>query len=198
MGLKYATLNKTCLGATIAAHREQEVAILPKSRIRLIVSLLTGILLIGVLLMTGCGGNPGAVDGNTVQVHYTGTLADGSVFDSSVGKSPLEFEVGAGQMIPGFDAAVHDMKVGDVKTVTIPAAEAYGERREDQTAVVPRTSLPEGMTPTVGMQLEMSPQGGGSVIVTVSEVTDETITVDGNHPLAGKDLTFEIEVVSIN
>ena len=75
--------------------------------------------------MTACGGNQGAVDGDTVQVHYTGTLADGSVFDSSEGKSPLEFVVGAGQMIPGFDAAVHDMKVGEVKTVTIPSAEAY-------------------------------------------------------------------------
>jgi peptidylprolyl isomerase len=148
--------------------------------------------------MTGCGGNPGAVDGDTVQVHYTGTLADGSVFDSSVGKSPLEFEVGAGQMIPGFDAAVHDMKVGDIKIVTIPSAEAYGPRNEEQIGVIPRTSLPAGMEPVVGLQLEMSLQDGSSVVVTIIDVTPETFTVDGNHPLAGKDLTFEIELVSIN
>jgi peptidylprolyl isomerase len=169
------------------------VAVLPKYRIRLI-----GILLIGVLLMTGCGGNPGAVDGDTVQVNYKGTLADGSVFDSSEGKPPLEFVVGAGQMIAGFDAAVHDMKVGDVKTVTIPSAEAYGARNEGQTAVVPLTALPEGLTPVVGLQLEMALQDGGSVVVTVIEITEESMTVDGNHPLAGKDLTFEIEMVSIS
>ncbi len=148
--------------------------------------------------MTACGGNQGAVDGDTVQVHYTGTLADGSVFDSSEGKSPLEFVVGAGQMIPGFDAAVHDMKVGEVKTVTIPSAEAYGPRQEDQTAVVPRTTLPEGLEPAIGMQLEMSLQDGDSIVVTVIEVTPDSFTVDGNHPMAGKDLTFKIELVSIN
>lgn len=148
--------------------------------------------------MTGCGGNQGAVDGDTVQVHYTGTLADGSVFDSSVGNSPLEFEVGAGQMIPGFDAAVHGMKVGDIKTVTIPSAEAYGARQEDQIAVIPQTSLPPGMEPTVGMQLEMSLQDGSSVVVTVIDVGVDSFTVDANHPMAGKDLIFEIEMVSIS
>jgi len=167
---------------------------LPKSRVRLTKALLFGILLIGVLLMSGCGGNQGAVDGDTVQVHYTGTLADGSVFDSSAGKAPLEFEVGAGQMIAGFAAAVHGMKVGDVLTVTIPAAEAYGPRDENQTLEVPRTALPAGLVPAVGMSLST----GNGQVVTITEVKPETIIVDANHPMAGKDLTFEIEMVSIN
>ena len=101
-------------------------------------------------------------------------------------------------MIPGFDAAVHSMKVGDVKTVTIPAAEAYGERIEGQTGVIPRSRLPEGMVPVVGMKLEMSIPEGGRVVVTVTDVNAESLTVDANHPMAGKDLTFEIEMVSIN
>ncbi len=151
---------------------------------------LLGILLLGGLLMTGCG-SP-AKDGDVVQVHYTGTLEDGSQFDSSVGGDPLEFTVGAGRMIAGFDRAVVGMTVGEKKTITIPAAEAYGERREDLVVEVDRDELPADIIPEVGMQLTR-----GNVVVTVTAVSETTFTIDTNHELAGKDLIFEIELVSV-
>ncbi len=149
-----------------------------------------GILLLGGLIMTGCG-SP-AKDGDIVQVHYTGTLEDGSQFDSSVGRDPLEFTVGAGQMIAGFDRAVLGMTVGEKKTVTIPAAEAYGEHRDDLVTVENLDLLPSEITPEVGMKLS-----AGGRVVTVTEVTETTFTIDANHELAGKDLIFEIELVAI-
>ncbi len=148
--------------------------------------------------MTACdAGGPPVADGDTVRVHYTGTLADGSQFDSSVGKDPLEFAVGAGQMIAGFDKAVLGMKVGESKTVLIPAADAYGERRDDLAAEIPRVQLPPDTDPKIGDQLQVS-TGQGPLVVTVTAVTADTVTLDANHFLAGKDLTFEIELVSIN
>jgi peptidylprolyl isomerase len=153
------------------------------------------ILMLGVI-MTGCN-TPQAKNGDTVQVHYTGKLADGTVFDSSIGRDPLEFTLGAGQVIPGFDKAVFGMKVGEKKTVTIPANEAYGPVRDDLVVEVPREKLPSELTPEVGQQLVWTRPDGGQQIVTITGVSDNTVIINANHPLAGKDLTFEIELVKI-
>lgn len=138
-----------------------------------------------------------AKKGDNVQVHYTGKLEDGSVFDSSVQREPLGFTVGGGQMIQGFDAAVNGMAVGDKKTVTIPAAEAYGERRDDMLIDVPRTQVPADIKPEIGMQLTLQGGNGQPMPVIVIHVDDEKITLDANHHLAGKDLIFDIELVKI-
>ncbi|MGA7677554.1 MAG: peptidylprolyl isomerase [Dehalococcoidia bacterium] len=153
------------------------------------------ILMIGVM-MTGCNA-PQAKNGDTVQVNYTLKLADGTVIESSAGREPLEFTLGAGQVIPGFEKAVFGMKVGEKKTVTIPVDEAYGPRRDDLVGELPREKLPSGLTPEVGQQLVMTRPDGGKTMVTITGVSDNTVTIDANHPLAGKDLTFEIELVKI-
>ena len=134
--------------------------------------------------------------GQTVHVHYTGTLADGSEFDSSAGREPLAFTAGVGQVVPGFDKAVVGMEVGETKTVTIPAAEAYGEADPEQVLVVGRDQMPDGEV-AVGDQLQVGLDGGGAVVVTVTEADAETVTLDANHALAGEDLTFEITVVRV-
>ncbi len=135
-------------------------------------------------------------DGKTVRIHYTGTLNDGTQFDSSAGRDPLEFETGAGMVIPGFDSAVRDMLVGGKKTVTIPAAEAYGEAREEMVGELPKDRFPPEMQLAVGMQLQMmSPQGPLPVVV--REIKEESVILDANHPLAGKDLTFALELVEV-
>ncbi|SKA70405.1 FKBP-type peptidyl-prolyl cis-trans isomerase [Desulfobaculum bizertense] len=138
-----------------------------------------------------------AKSGDTVKIHYTGTLSDGTEFDSSREREPLEFALGAGAVIPGFDAAVEGMEVGEKKTVNIPCAEAYGERVEQAIAVVPREHFPEDLKPEVGMSLQVPREDGTPIIVTVTEISEEAVTLDGNHPLAGQDLTFEIELVEI-
>lgn len=135
--------------------------------------------------------------GDTVKVHYHGKLTDGQTFDSSEGREPLEFTVGVGQVIKGFDNALIDMKVGEKKTVEIPVAEAYGDRREDMVVEYPKNDFPAEMTPEVGMQLNMSDQQGNNFPVVITEVKDEIVVLDANHPLAGKDLIFDLEVVSI-
>jgi peptidylprolyl isomerase len=137
-----------------------------------------------------------AKQGDTVRVHYTGTLTNGMPFDSSVGREPLEFTLGEGGVIAGFDDAVTGMTVGQTKTVTIPAAEAYGGRREEMLLNVPRAQVPPSVTPEVGQQLRLG-RGAEAVDVTVREVTDEHVVLDANHPLAGEDLTFELELVEI-
>jgi peptidylprolyl isomerase len=134
---------------------------------------------------------------DTVKVHYTGKLTNGEVFDSSRDREPLEFTVGGGQMIAGFDAAVDGMALEEKKEVTIPSAEAYGERNEQMIQEVPRVHLPEDMKPEVGQTLVASGDQGQQMHVVVTEVKDEHIIVDGNHPLAGQDLVFEIELVEI-
>lgn len=138
-----------------------------------------------------------AKKGDKVKVHYTGKLTDGTIFDSSEGREPLEFEVGAGMMIKGFDAAVDGMGVGATVTAEIPAAEAYGEAREDMIIDVPRTNLPPDMNPEVGQQLAMSQPDGQQVPVKVKEVREDVVVIDANHDLAGKDLVFDIELVEI-
>lgn len=138
-----------------------------------------------------------AQKGHKVKVHYVGTLNDGSQFDSSVERGePIAFELGAGQMIPGFDAAVEGMKVGEKKTVNIPSDQAYGPAREDLIIEFKRSDIPADMNPNVGDQIGLqSPQG--PIPATVVELNEEIIKVDANSPMAGKDLNFDIELVEI-
>ena len=135
--------------------------------------------------------------GDKVKVHYTGRLEDGTVFDSSEGRTPLEFEVGAGMMIAGFDAAVFGMKIGEKKTAEIPAAEAYGERRDEMMFDVPVSNLPSDLTPEVGMPLAMQQSDGTPVPVKIAEIKGDVVVIDANHELAGKNLIFDIEMVEI-
>ncbi len=135
--------------------------------------------------------------GDKVRVHYHGKLNDGSTFDSSEGRDPLEFTVGAGQVIKGFDDAVMDMTPGDKKTVNIPSHEAYGERSDDMLMEYPLDDFPEDIKPQEGMELQMSDEQGHIFPVLVHEVKENSVVLDGNPPLAGKDLTFDIELVSI-
>lgn len=138
-----------------------------------------------------------AKSGDTVRIHYTGTLSDGSVFDSSEGRDPLEFTLGTGQVIPGFDAAVDGMSVGDSKVAEIPADQAYGPRQDQAVQDVPRADIPAEIPLEVGLQLQMQSPTGQVMPVTVTAISEETVTLDANHMLAGKDLTFAIELVSI-
>ena len=135
--------------------------------------------------------------GNTVRVHYTGTLDNGDVFDSSVGKKPLEFTIGKGQLIPGFENAVIGLSEGEKTEVHIPAKEAYGEKQMNLIGKVPITELPEGITPEIGMRLQSKTPEGYAMVVKIIDISDEDITLDANHDLAGKDLNFEIEVIEI-
>lgn len=134
---------------------------------------------------------------DTVVVHYTGKLSTGEVFDSSKDRTPMEFTVGEGQLIPGFEKAVVGMAVEESKTFDIPSDEAYGAVREDLYYEVPKSNFPEDITPEAGMQLNMGTGDGRQVPVTVTNVGEESVNLDANHPLAGKDLTFEIQVVEI-
>jgi peptidylprolyl isomerase len=139
-----------------------------------------------------------AKTGDTVQVHYTGKLDDGTKFDSSAGQDPLEFSIGAGNVIPGFESAVEGMAVGESKSIKIDAHDAYGPRHDQLVQEVPREQLPEDMQPEVGMQLQAQGEDGQTMRFVISDVSDETITVDGNHPLAGQSLNFDIELVAIS
>lgn len=139
----------------------------------------------------------GAQQGDTVKVHYTGKLEDGSVFDSSIQRDPLEFTIGEGQIIPGFEKAVVGMEAGQNKTVQIESAEAYGPRYEEMVQIVERTQIPDNISLEVGAQLQANHPQGGPIILTVTDLTDAEVTLDANHPLAGKDLTFEIELVEM-
>ncbi|MEP4036512.1 peptidylprolyl isomerase [Pseudophaeobacter sp.] len=136
-------------------------------------------------------------NGDTVRIHYTGTLTDGSVFDSSEGRDPLEFTVGSGQVIAGMDAGLPGMVVGDKKRLEIPAADAYGPLNPEARQAIPREGIPDDIPLELGTQLQMQSPEGHVLPVTVVEVTDSTVTLDANHPLAGKDLNFDIELVSI-
>ncbi|RZN40109.1 MAG: peptidylprolyl isomerase [Methanophagales archaeon ANME-1-THS] len=135
--------------------------------------------------------------GDTVKVHYTGKLEDGTVFDSSRDRDPLQFTLGEGQVIPGFEQAVVGMNVDESKTVTIPMEKAYGAHREEMVLVVGRNKFPEHLLLEVGQQLQIRLEDGQLIFVTVTEVTESSVTLDANHPLAGKDLTFDIHLVAI-
>lgn len=136
--------------------------------------------------------------GDTVAIHYTGTLLDGTTFDSSDGRDPLEFTVGSGQIIPGLDVALPGMEVGDTKTVQIPSDQAYGPSNPEMRQAVPREGIPAEIPLEVGTQLQMQTPDGQAMPVTVVEVDEATVTLDANHPLAGKDLKFDIELMRID
>jgi peptidylprolyl isomerase len=138
-----------------------------------------------------------AKEGDTVKVHYTGKLEDGTVFDSSVERAPLEFTIGGGQVIPGFEQAVVGMEPGETKTATIPPDEAYGPHRDDMVIEVEKSQFPEEVDPEPGQQFQIRQPDGRALIVTVSNVTEETVMLDANHPLAGQPLTFDIQLVAI-
>jgi len=130
-------------------------------------------------------------------VNYTGKLIDGTIFDTSLDRAPMRFTVGQGKLIAGFEKAVIGMTAGEKKTVIIPFADAYGPRQERAVVEMERKNLPAGFEPRVGQRLELTQEDDSNILVTVAEVSESTITIDANHPLAGKDLTFEIELVSI-
>lgn len=138
-----------------------------------------------------------AKQGDTVRIHYTGTLNDGTTFDSSEGRDPLEFTVGTGQIIPGLEKAIPGMNVGEKKKVEVPCAEAYGEREPGAMQTVPRDQIPEEIEVKPGLQLQVQTPQGQVMPVTVAEVSESEVTLDANHPLAGRDLTFDIELVEI-
>jgi peptidylprolyl isomerase len=138
-----------------------------------------------------------AKQGDTVNVHYTGKLPDGTIFDTSRSRHPLQFTIGKGQVIAGFEQAMIGMKTGESRTTTIPVELAYGPRRDEMIVTVDRGQLPPGLNPLVGQRLELTQADDQTVLVTVTAVTDTNMTLDANHPLAGKELTFDLELVAI-
>ena len=137
-------------------------------------------------------------DGDKVKVHYKGTLDDGSIFDASEGKDPLEFKIGEGLIIHGFEKCVLGMEKGEKKSIKIACEDAYGPIRPEAMAEIPRKELPEGMEPQIGQVLQMGKEEGGDMFVAqIINITEDKVIIDANHPLAGKDLTFEIELVEI-
>ncbi len=140
---------------------------------------------------------PQAKQGDTVKVHYTGKLEDGTVFDSSLDREPLQFEIGENAVIEGFEQMVSGMNPGEKKTQTIPVEQAYGPHSEELLLEIERHELPKDLDPQVGQVLEGSKQDGERVSFKVKAVTEKTVTLDANHPLAGENLIFEIELIEI-
>jgi len=138
-----------------------------------------------------------ASDGNAVRIHYTGTLEDGTIFDSSRDREPLQFVLGERSVIPGFEAAVRDMEEGQTRTVTVPAEKAYGRHRPELVHKLPQDQIPARVDLTLGARLEAKGKDGRSIPLTVVGVEDGVVRLDANHPLAGKDLTFEIELLKV-
>ena len=138
-----------------------------------------------------------AKSGDRVKVHYSGTLDDGSIFDTSYEKEPIEFTIGEQKLIAGFENSIVGMNVGEKKKIAIPAAEAYGLHQKELIAVVKKTQLPSDIALKTGIVLQVTSESGVPINFAVSEVTEETVTLDANHPLAGKDLNFEINLVEI-
>mgnify|MGYP000029402728 CR=1 FL=1 len=137
-------------------------------------------------------------ENNTVKVNYTGKLSDGQIFDTSEGKEPIEFTLGEGRLIPGFEKGLIDMKLNEKKTITIAKEEAYGDVNESLIQEVNKTDLPQDMAPQVGMGLVSKSPDGQEFNLVITEVKEESVIIDGNHPLAGKELIFDLEVVAIN
>lgn len=138
-----------------------------------------------------------AKNGDTVKVHYTGKLENGTVFDSSEGRPPLEFKIGEKKVIPGFENGVIGMEEGQSKNITIPKDEAYGDRREELTQQISRKQIPPSIEPKVGQRLQMQQPDGQAFEVVVSALDDESVTIDANHPLAGETLHFDIKLEEI-
>jgi len=138
-----------------------------------------------------------AKDGDTVKVHYTGQLENEDVFDSSRQRDPLEFVIGSGNVIPGFEHGIIDMEVGDTKRITISPEEGYGERREELVVKVMKDEFPDHITPTVGKQLQVKQEKGDTLNITITALDEESITLDANHPLAGHTLLFDVELMEI-
>lgn len=139
-----------------------------------------------------------ATEGDTVHIHYTGRLGDGTVFDSSREREPLEFTLGEGRVIPGFESAVTGMEPGETKTANVPAADAYGPRRDELVMTVEKEQLPDDLDPDVGQRLGMRTADGETVEVRVTATDEQAVELDANHPLAGQDLTFDIELVRLD
>ena len=138
-----------------------------------------------------------AKPGDTLHIHYTGRLDDGTVFDSSEGRDPLSFELGSGQIIPGLDAGVTGMAVGETRTVRVEAEDAYGPHHPERVQAVDRAAVPDHIPTEPGTQLQVQTQDGQALNVVVAEVTETEVILDANHPLAGKALTFEVELVAV-
>ncbi len=138
-----------------------------------------------------------AESGSAVRVHYTGTLDDGNVFDTSREREPLEFTIGSGQLIKGFEDAVLGMTAGDVRTVKIPAAEAYGDSRDELVITINKQQFPEHINPAEGLQLDLKGPDGSVLNAIIKAVEEESVILDANHPLAGKDLNFDIELIEV-
>ncbi len=139
----------------------------------------------------------GAKIGDTVRVHYTGRLEDGTVFDSSLGSEPLQFTIGDGRLIEGFEESVIGMNVGESKTVNIPPEKAYGPYHDELVAIIGRDRFPEDLDLEVGQQLQLRQEDGHVILVTVVDITEQNVTLDANHPLAGRNLIFDIQLVDI-
>ncbi|MFA5317123.1 MAG: peptidylprolyl isomerase [Dehalococcoidales bacterium] len=154
--------------------------------------------LIGAMLLSSCDSTPIAKNGDTVQVNYTLTLADGTLYQTTVGNQPLEFVIGEGDYLPDFEKAIVGMKVGESKTITILSADAYGDIREDLICTLDKSQLAAGVEPKVGDTLKTTDTSGRTIVVVVTAVSDTTLTIDANFPLAGKDLTFKIELLKIS
>jgi peptidylprolyl isomerase len=138
-----------------------------------------------------------AKQGDTVRVHYTGKLKDGKVFDSSQGREPLQFTLGEGKIIPGFEVAVAGMSPGEKKTIELPPEEAYGHRRKEMVVEIGRDKMPEGVEPQVGQSLQLVNASGQALTALIVDVKEDVVVIDGNHPLAGEVLIFEIELLKI-
>ena len=138
-----------------------------------------------------------AKPGDTVRLHYTGRLTDGTVFDSSEGKDPLEFQAGQNMLVPGLDREIVGMTVGEKKTVEVSFSEGYGARDDSKVQMVPKSQLPEGLPIQIGQHLQLTAPNGEVVMVHVSDITDDEVALDANHFLAGKDLQFDVELVSV-
>ncbi len=184
------TVTKTSSKKSLSSKKDNTICYKPLF-VMLLVVFVFGLLIIG--------GNGNMIEkGSKIKLHYTGTLEDGTVFDSSKDKEPLEFEVGAGQVILGFDEGVIGLKAGDKKTIHIPVEKAYGQYDETRIGEYPKENVPKDMELMVGAKMFLQSPDGGVALATIKEIKEEVVVLDLNHPLAGKDLTFEVEIIEVN